>query len=62
MRYILKPIYNGMGFEEKPHETHVELMHRALIVNQACYFGIEWCVNSAQLTYRDWMGDRTKNL
>lgn len=62
MRYVLKPIYNRMGFDENPHETHVELMHRALIVKQACFFGIEWCVNKAQLTYRNWMEDKDNNL
>lgn len=62
MRYILKPIYQQIGFEEQPYETHVQLKHRALIVQQACFFGYDWCVNTAQLTYRNWMQDKKKNL
>lgn len=62
MRYILKPIYNQKGFEEQQYETHVELKYRALIVEQACFFGHDHCVNTAHATYRIWMQDKTKNL
>lgn len=62
MRYVIKPIYTEMGFNELPGESHVNLMHRALIVHHACYFGHDWCVNYAQRTFRDWMADKTKNL
>lgn len=62
MRFILMPIYKQIEFEEKPNETHVQLKHRALIVQQACFFGYDWCVNSAQLTYRKWMLEETENL
>lgn len=61
MRYIIKPIYNEMGFDEKPNESHVELMHRAVIVEHACFFSHDWCVNRAQLIYREWMRDKTQN-
>lgn len=62
MRFIIRPIYNEMGFEEKPNESHVELMHRANIVYQACFFSYDWCVNKAQLIYREWMQDKTQNM
>lgn len=62
MRFILKPIYFEFTFEEKAGDTHVELMHRAIIVQHACFFTNDWCVNAAQLIYRDWMRDKTKNL
>ncbi|XP_031619853.1 aminopeptidase Ey isoform X2 [Contarinia nasturtii] len=62
MRFILKDIYNDMGFEEHPYESHVELLHRAVIVHHACFFSHAWCINSAQLIYRKWMGDKTNNL
>lgn len=62
MRFVLRPIYNEMGFDEKPSETHVELMHRALIIQQSCFYGLEWCVNVAQLKYHDWMGNKTRNM
>lgn len=51
-----------MGFEEKPNETHVELMHRARIVHHACYFNNPVCTNRAQTIFRKWMEDKTQNL
>lgn len=62
MRYITKPIYAGLGFDEEPNATHVQLMHQALIVQHACFFGNVYCINKAQLIYRDWMGDKKNNL
>lgn len=51
-----------MGFEEKPNETHVELMHRARVIQHACYFSYPVCTNRAQLIFRDWMADKSQNL
>lgn len=62
MRYIIKPIYTEMGFEEKPNETHVQLSHRALILHCACFFNYDYCTNKAQLIFRQWMRDKTQNL
>lgn len=62
MRFILKPIYIDLGFEEQPYESHVQLKHRALIIKQACFFGYDPCVINAQRAYRTWMTDKTKNL
>lgn len=62
MRFIIKPIYTDMGFDEKPNESHVELMHRSVIAEQACFFSHDWCVNRAQHIYREWMRDKTQNL
>lgn len=62
MRFILKPIYMQLGFEEQAYEGHVQLKHRALIVQQTCFFGYDNCINYAQRIYRDWMIDNTKNM
>lgn len=62
MRYIIKPIYNEMGFDERKNETHVELMHRQRIVKYACFYSYDWCTNRAQSLYREWMSDKTQNL
>lgn len=62
MRYILTPIYKDLGFDEKPSESHVDLMHRSLIIQQACFFGHAYCVNRAQHIYREWMANKNKNL
>lgn len=61
MRYIIRPIYNEMGFNEKPSETHVDLIHRSLILHHACLFNVDSCVYSAQSRYREWMRDKTEN-
>lgn len=62
MRYIVKPIYTEIGFDEKQNESHVDLMHRQRIVHTACFFGHDWCTNRAQEIYREWMRDKTQNL
>lgn len=62
MRYILKPIYEKMGFDEIQGESHVELMHRCRIINFACRFGYDRCTNRAQILFRDWMRDKSLNL
>lgn len=62
MRYIIKPIYMDIGFDEKKNESHVELMHRQNIVENACFYGHDWCTNRAQEIYRDWMKDKSLNL
>lgn len=65
MRYIIKPIYKELGllksFEEKPNETHVQLMHRARILHHACFFNYDHCTFNAQSIYRVWMNDKTLN-
>lgn len=62
MRYILKPIYEKMGFDELPNESHNELRHRERILKQACFFNLDRCTNRAQMLYREWMRDKTLNL
>lgn len=62
MRYIIKPIYEHMGFDEGTDETHVQLMHRRRIIEHACFFGHDRCTNRAQLIFREWMRDKTQNL
>lgn len=62
MRYIIRPIYVEMGFDEKPNEGHIQLMHRQRIVKHACFYAHDWCTNRAQMLYRQWMTDKTQNL
>lgn len=58
MRYILKPIYETMGFDEIQGESHVQLMHRCRIISFACHYGYDRCTNKAQILFRDWMRDK----
>ena len=62
MRYILRQIYQEMGFDEIESETHVQLMHRQRIIKLSCFFGEDRCTNRAQYLFREWMRDRTLNL
>lgn len=62
LRHVIKPIYLSLGFDEKEDETHVELMHRARVVQHACFYNYVYCTNRAQLLFRDWMSEKTKNL
>lgn len=61
VRYILRNVYDEIGFEEQPDETDIELLHRARIVNLACEFGIDRCTVAAQLLFREWIGNKVEN-
>lgn len=61
MKFIIKNVYEALGFEELPEETDVELLHRSRIVELACEFGIDRCTNTAQLLFREWIGNKAEN-
>lgn len=55
MKHILIPIFNSIGFQESSDESHVQKMHRIRVIEHACIFGVERCVNRAKSLYSDWM-------
>lgn len=61
VRYILRTVYDEIGFDEQPDETDLDLLHRARIVNLACEFGIDRCTVTAQLQFREWIGNKVEN-
>lgn len=62
MKFIIKDTYESLnGFVELEEETDVELLHRARIVEMACEFGIDRCTNTAQLLFREWIGNKVEN-
>lgn len=61
MKYIIKFPYEELGFLEIDGETDVELLHRSRIVDMACEFGIDRCTNTAQLLFREWIGNKVEN-
>lgn len=61
MKYVIKLPYEELGFEELEDESDVELLHRARIVDLACEFGIDRCTNTAQLMFREWIGNKVEN-
>ncbi|XP_070493928.1 aminopeptidase N isoform X2 [Chironomus tepperi] len=61
IRYILRTVYDEIGFEEQPGDSDIDLLHRARIVNLACEFGIDRCTVAAQLKFREWIADKANN-
>jgi aminopeptidase N len=61
MKFIIKSPYEALGFAELEDETELELLHRARIVELACEFGIDRCTNTAQLLFREWIGNKAEN-
>lgn len=61
IKYILKPTYDEVGFEDKPEDSHIYLKHRANVIALACDFNHDRCVNKAQFLFRDWMADKLQN-
>lgn len=57
IKSFVSTAYHTIGFEEKDSESHTELLHRTRIVDIACKFGVDRCVNKAQITFREWMTD-----
>ncbi|XP_055677770.1 aminopeptidase N isoform X2 [Lutzomyia longipalpis] len=55
MRHIVLPAFQHLGFDEKDDETHVQLLHRARVVQLACTFGYDRCTNRAQFLFREWI-------
>lgn len=61
MKHVIKIPYEALGFEELVEESDIELLHRSRIINLACEFGIDRCTNSAQLMFREWIGNKAEN-
>lgn len=61
MKSLFNEPYESFGFEENDQETHREILHRSRIIKQACHFGVERCVNKAQIKFREWMTESLPN-
>lgn len=57
MKSIVNIPYMEIGFDENESESHTELLHRTRIIDMACKFGVDRCVNKAQIMFREWMTD-----
>lgn len=57
MKYILSPVFDYVGFQESSDDTHVQKIHRNRIIDLACRFGVERCVNRAYMLFKEWMLD-----
>ncbi len=61
MRDIFSKQYEILGFEEQEQETHRSLLHRSKMIKQACYFGVEKCLESAKFKFQKWMTGSLSN-
>ena len=62
IKFLIKTTYESLqGFNELEDETDVQLLHRARIIELACEFGIDRCTNTAQLLFREWIGNKAEN-
>lgn len=55
LRYVLKPMFEQIGFMDVESDTLVEKAHRVRVVSSACEMGLERCVNRAVMLFKDWM-------
>ncbi|XP_055622223.1 aminopeptidase N isoform X2 [Toxorhynchites rutilus septentrionalis] len=61
MRSVLRKSFDELGFEDRPDDDHLQMIHRERIVGLACKFGIDKCSVRAQTLYRRWMTDHRDN-
>lgn len=42
---LIEPQYQRLGFDAKPNDTHLNILHRSAILGSACSLGYEDCLN-----------------
>jgi hypothetical protein len=52
---LLDKVYNSLQFEDRPLDSHLDLLNRAKILSWACRLDHEFCVWNAKNKYRQWM-------
>lgn len=52
---LLDKVYNNLQFEDRPQDSHLDLLNRAKILSWACRLDHEFCVWNAKNKYRQWM-------
>ncbi|KAF2365596.1 Peptidase M1 membrane alanine aminopeptidase N-terminal [Trinorchestia longiramus] len=60
--YLLKlliPLYNDVGFEDNPNNSHDVQKKRVIAVTWACALEYEDCVSNATALYANWMANPT---
>nr|XP_045613537.1 aminopeptidase N-like [Procambarus clarkii] len=55
MRTLLVPLYDSVGFEEDPSDSHVKQFKRMLALRYACRLQHQPCVDNATRLYAAWM-------
>lgn len=57
MKTLIHPLYNRLGFEAKPSDSHLEVSLRANAISWACSLGIQECKEKAKVEYKRWMDE-----
>lgn len=58
---LIKPIYNKLGWEQKPSDTFLDRLLRTSVISFACNRGLPDCVNKAKSYYSQWMSQPDTN-
>ena len=52
---LLDKVYSNLQFEDRPPDSHLDLLNRAKILSWACRLDHESCVWNSKNKYRQWM-------
>eukprot|EP00095_Tigriopus_kingsejongensis_P012300 maker-scaffold692_size110616-snap-gene-0.19 protein:Tk12300 transcript:maker-scaffold692_size110616-snap-gene-0.19-mRNA-1 annotation:"aminopeptidase n" len=55
MKTLIHPLYNRLGFDPKPSDSHLDVYLRSNVVSWACSIGIQECKSKTQVEFRRWM-------
>jgi aminopeptidase N len=54
---LIIPLYNSIGFEERPDDKHLQLYTRNIALDWVCRFGNADCLSKTRAAYAAWMKD-----
>jgi REP element-mobilizing transposase RayT len=52
---LLGEVYSKLQFEDRPLDSHLDLLNRAKILSWACRMDHAHCIWNAKSKYRQWM-------
>jgi hypothetical protein len=52
---LMEKVYNHLQFEDRPWDSHLDMLNRAKVLSWACRLDHEFCVWNAKNKYRQWM-------
>jgi aminopeptidase N len=61
MKYIVSVPFENYNFDEIVDQTDLDILHRQRIVQMACDYGIDKCLQTAQLIFRNWIENKNEN-
>ncbi|XP_037093237.1 aminopeptidase N-like [Pollicipes pollicipes] len=54
---MIQPLYDRVGFEERPDDSHLDQFSRINVLNWACALGHKDCVRQSVDKFEQWMAD-----